>query len=151
MYALSRRNVLLGLALLGACPTVAAASRSTAAEKAPLAIKGYDPVAYFTVGSPTRGLPEQEYEWDEHRYQFSSAAHRELFMADPVRYAPQFASVCAMALTRGAIEEANPEYWLVREGKLYLFGKPVGPEIFQRDLAENVVKADRNRPRAQKR
>jgi hypothetical protein len=151
MYALSRRNVLLGLALLGAGSTVAAAARSEAAEKAPLAIKGYDPVAYFTIGSPTRGLPDLEFEWDEHLYRFSRPEHRELFRADPVRYAPQFANVCTMALTRGEIEEASPEYWLVSAGKLYLFGKPIGPEIFQRDLAENVVKANQNRSQIQKR
>jgi hypothetical protein len=72
---------------------------SFASEKVPLAIKGYDPVAYFTVGKPAHGLPEIEYQWDEHRYRFSSAEHRELFRADPVRYAPQFANFSAMALT----------------------------------------------------
>src|SRR6185369_4635558 len=46
---------------------------SFATEAAPLAIKGYDPVAYFTIGSPTRGLPEIEYEWDEQSYRFASA------------------------------------------------------------------------------
>ena len=46
------------------------AVRSADAEEEPLAIKGYDPVAYFTDGKPTPGLPEIEYEWDEHRYRF---------------------------------------------------------------------------------
>ena len=151
MHALSRRGVVHGLLLLGAVLIVVAPPPPLAAEKAPLAIKGYDPVAYFTIGSPARGLPELEYEWDEQRYRFSRAEHRDLFMADPARYAPQFANVCAMALTRGAVEEANPEYWLVSDGKLYLFGKPIGPELFQRDLAENIAKANRNRPPAPKR
>jgi hypothetical protein len=63
-----------------------------------------------------------------------------------VRYAPQFANFCAMALTRGEIFEANPEDWLISEGKLYIFGKAIGPELFQKDLARNTVKASRNRP-----
>ena len=130
--------------------TVAMASRSISDEKVPLAIKGYDPVAYFTIGKPTRGLPEIEYEWDEHRYRFSRAEHRELFKADPVRYAPQFANFCAMALTRGEIDEANPEYWLISDGKLYIFGKPMGPDLFQQDLAGNVGKAEQNRALIQK-
>src|SRR5258707_877068 len=100
---------------------VATASRSMAAEKAPLAIKGYDPVAYFTIGTPTRGLPEIEHEWDEHRYRFSQLKHRELFKADPVRYAPQFGNFCAMALTKGELDEANPESWLISDGKLRSF------------------------------
>jgi hypothetical protein len=150
MHGLSRRNAIRGLALLGAGATFAT-SPSRAAEKAPLAIKGYDPVAYFTTGSPARGLPELEYEWDEQRYLFTRAEHRELFKADPVRYAPQFANFCAVALTRGELDEANPEYWLVSDGKLYLFGKPIGPALFKQDLAENLAKTNQNRWLIQKR
>ena len=122
--------------LLVAGATFASASPSVAAEKVPLAIKGYDPVAYFTIGSPTRGLPEIEYEWDEHRYRFASAEHRELFKADPVRYAPQFGNFCAMALAQGELDEANPENWLISDGKLYIFGKsaPMGPRSSSRTL-----------------
>jgi len=120
---------------------------SIAGEKAPLAIKGYDPVAYFTIGTPTRGLPEIEHEWDEHRYRFSRLEHRDLFKADPVRYAPQFGNFCAMALTRGELNEANPDSWLISDGKLYVFGKldPAVAVLFQQDLAENIAKANQNR------
>ena len=145
MHNLSRRNA-VRLVLLVAASSLATSIPSVAAESVPLAIKGYDPVAYFTVGSPVRGLPKIEYEWDEHRYRFSRPEHRELFKADPVRYAPQFAGLCAISLSRGAIVEANPEYWLISEGKLYIFNKPRGPDLFQRALAGNVVKANENRP-----
>lgn len=146
MHNVSRRNAIRGLGVLVAGATLATASRS-GAEEVPLAIKGYDPVAYFATGKPERGLPDIDYVWDEHRYRFSRAPHRELFKADPVRYAPQFANFCAMALTRGEIVEADPENWLIIEGKLYLFGssRPMGPGLFQRDLAGNIVKANENR------
>jgi len=113
----------------------------------PLAIKGYDPVAYFTDGRPVRGLPEIEFEWDEHRWRFSSAEHRELFKVDPVRYAPQFGNYCAMALALNQIVVANPENWLINDGKLYVFGKPApgGAALFQQNLAENIAKANQNR------
>jgi hypothetical protein len=73
--------------------------------------------------------------------------HRELFKADPLRYAPQFGNFCAMALTRGELDEANPENWLISDGKLYIFAKaaPMGPVLFQQDLAGNIAKADQNR------
>lgn len=87
MHNLSRRTA-IRLALLAAASPLAASTRSFAMEKVPLAIKGYDPVAYFTLGSPARGRPEFEYEWDEQRYRFTSSEHRELFKADPVHYAP---------------------------------------------------------------
>lgn len=147
MHNLSRRNVICLALLAGVAPLVAALP-SAAQEKVPLAIKGYDPVAYFTDGKPVRGLPEIEYQWDEHRWLFSSAAHRELFKADPVRYAPQFGNYCAMALAKGEIVVADPENWLISDGKLYVFGKPApaGPSLFQKDLAANIAKANQNRP-----
>ena len=149
MRNFSRRNA-VRLVLSVAASSFATSMPSFAGETVPLAINGYDPVAYFTVGSPVRGMPEIEYEWDEHLYRFSRAEHRELFKADPVRYAPQFANFCAMALTRGELVEADPESWLISEGKLYIFGKPIGPDLFQRDLAGNIIKANQNRALIQK-
>jgi hypothetical protein len=141
----SRRHA-VRLVLLAIAAQSATSIPSVAGEKVPLAIKGYDPVAYFTIGTPTRGLPEIEHEWDEHRYRFSRLEHRELFKADPVRYAPQFGNFCAMALTRGELHEANPESWLISDGKLYVFAMaPAGPVLFQQGLAENIAKANQNR------
>ena len=144
MQGLSRRSTLRGIALTFAGQTFAP-TWSIAAEKLPLAIQGYDPVAYFTLGRPTRGLPDIEYEWDEYRYRFASTGHRDLFKADPVRYAPQFENTCTMALIRGEIHEANPEYWLISDGGLYLFGARVGVQSFQRDLSGNIIRANQNR------
>ena len=144
MHGFSRRNIIRNFALLLAGSTFATAWRSVAGDMR-LAIKGYDPVAYFTDGMPKRGLPDFEYLWDEYRYHFSSAEHRELFKADPARYAPEFANFCAMSLARGAIVEADPENWLISDGKLYIFGKSIGPELFEKDLAANVARANQNR------
>ena len=146
MHDLSRRRALRLVVLAAAFP-MAASMPSVAADTVPLAIRGYDPVAYFTLGAPARGLPQFEYEWDEQRYRFSRPEHRELFKADPARYAPQFANRCAMALTRGEIHEPDPAYWLISEGKLYLFGNRSGPELFKRDIARNVAKARENHAR----
>ena len=146
MHILSRREA-VGLALLAAASPLLTTIPGIAAERVPLAIKGYDPVAYFTMGRPVHGLPDIEYEWDEHRYRFLTAEHRELFRADPVRYAPQFANLCAMALSMGEIVVADPENWLISGGRLYVFGKPApaGPALFQKDLAGNIAKANQNR------
>lgn len=146
MYTVSRRSAFRLVLLVAALPLVT--SMASAAVDAPLAIQGYDPVAYFTDGKPTRGTPEFEYQWDEHRYRFASAQHRDLFKADPVRYAPQFGNYCAMALALGKIVVANPENWLVTDNKLYVFGSPApkGPELFEKDLVGNISKANQNRP-----
>ncbi len=150
MRDLSRRNPIC-LVLLLTAALFATAIPSVAAEKVPLAIEGYDPVAYFTIGKPARGLPELEFEWDEHRYRFVRAEHRDLFKADPVRYAPQFANFCAMSLSRGMLVVADPENWLISDGRLYIFGAAYGPDRFSKDLPANVAKADQNRPLIEKR
>ena len=74
-----------------------------------------------------------------------SAENRARFKADPVRYAPQFSDYCAMALSKGELVEANPENWTIVDGKLYIFGKSMGPELFRKDVAANQVKAEGNR------
>jgi YHS domain-containing protein len=144
MVNLSRRNAVC-LVSLAAAASIAGALPSPAAEKTPLAIKGYDPVAYFTDGKPVPGQPDLEYVWDEYRYRFASREHWALFKADPVRYAPQFANFCAMALSNGEVKEANPKYWLISDGKLYLFAKPEGPKLFQRYISSNEFAAEQSR------
>jgi len=59
----------------------------------------------------------------------------------------QFGNYCAMALALNQIVVADPENWLISDGKLYVFGKPApaGPELFKKDLAANVSKANSNR------
>jgi YHS domain-containing protein len=140
---LSRRTA-VGLIIIAASPLLASSVR---ADDVALAIKGYDPVAYFTDGHPVQGLGDFEYTWDDHVYRFASAEHRDMFKADPVRYAPQFGNFCAMALAKGQIVVANPENWLISDGKLYVFGSPApaGPALFQKDLAGNIKKANENR------
>lgn len=118
-------------------------SATRAAEPA-LAIKGYDPVAYFTLQRATPGVAQYEYEWDELRWQFTNAQHRDLFKADPVRYAPQFENFCAVALAKGELHDASPEYWLIIDDKLYLFGKSYGPKVFREDYKAMLERAKRN-------
>jgi YHS domain-containing protein len=91
-----------------------------------LVLKGYDPVAYFTDAMPVPGKPEYEAVYDEARYRFASAQHLELFKADPDHYAPQYAGSCAAAVAAGVKIEAQPEHWLIVDGKLFVFAGATG-------------------------
>jgi len=55
-----------------------------------VAIKGYDTVAYFTEGRAVKGTAAFETLWQDARWQFASAEHRDMFKADPEHYAPQY-------------------------------------------------------------
>ncbi len=139
-----RRDVVRLLVGAVSLHTLCAPLSATAAQGSALAISGFDTVAYFTMAKPVRGLPELSHEWDDHIYRFAHSHHRDLFRADPLRYAPQFANFCAMALANGELDDANPNHWLIVEGRLYLFSVPIGPDQFQRALADNITKANGN-------
>jgi hypothetical protein len=85
-----------------------------------VAIHGYDTVAYFTEGKATQGKDEFEQVWEDARWQFSSATNRELFKANPERYAPQFGGYCAGGLAVGEYANGDPKLFMIVDGKLYL-------------------------------
>jgi YHS domain-containing protein len=111
-----------------------------------LALKGYDPVAYFTDKRPIVGDSQYQHEWDGAIYRFASAKHLELFKADPDRYLPQYHNWCAASVAKGEKVRPDPENWLVVDGRLYLFGKSVGPGLMKADPAAMKREADKNWP-----
>ena len=115
-----------------------------------VAIKGYDTVAYFTQGRPVKGKAEFAHSWNGAQWHFASAAHRDMFAADPERYAPQFGGFCSMALARSKIAGADPQAWVIVDEKLYLnFSKPV-LKTFTENTHENIKKAELNWERLRK-
>lgn len=109
-----------------------------------LAIKGYDAVAYFTEARARQGDPRFEYTWDGAVYRFATAGHRELFKANPDRYVPVYLGLCTASLARGEKVTADPRNWLVRNGRLHLFGKSIGPDLMRRDPDGMAAKAERH-------
>lgn len=89
-------------------------------EKGGIAIKGYDPVAYFTAAAPAKGAPAFRHEWNGATWQFANAENRDRFAADPQRYAPQYGGFCAYGVAQGYKVDIDPEAWSVVDGKLYL-------------------------------
>src|SRR5215203_1137114 len=68
----------------------------------------------------------------------------ERFVADPDRYAPQFNAFCAVMVARGSKREADPEAWVIRDGKLYVFAGKQGLPIFEQQTASVLAKANEN-------
>lgn len=109
-----------------------------------LGLKGYDPVAYFTLGAPTLGVADYELVWDGVRYRFASARHRDLFRTDPDRYAPQFGGQCAMNMANGNLRESDPTIWTISNGRLYVFATTAGSQRFGEDPGTNATRANGN-------
>jgi YHS domain-containing protein len=112
-----------------------------------LAIKGYDPVAYFTDSRPMVGDPRFEFEWDGSIYRFTSSHHLELFKAAPERYEPQYGNLCTASLARGKRVISDPNNWIIQDGRLYLFGKSIGPDLMRKAPTDMKAKADANWPK----
>jgi len=117
------------------------ANRPLLAETAPLALKGYDPVAYFTDAKPTPGREQFELLWDGQRYRFASAQHRDMFKTSPDRYAPQFGGLCAMNLSNGVKRESDPHNWVISNGNLYVFAGERGMQNFSKAPEDYATRA----------
>jgi YHS domain-containing protein len=112
-----------------------------------VALKGYDPISYFTDGKPEKGSSEFTFAFDDTTYWFKSAEHRDKFAADPERYAPQFDGYCTIQLSRGHKVEADPEAWTITNGKLYVFSVKRGVPVFEQQPVAIVDKARENWPK----
>ena len=55
-----------------------------------VAIGGYDPVAYFTLGKPVKGSEEFSHQWMGATWHFKSEEDLAMFTSNPERYAPQY-------------------------------------------------------------
>ena len=112
-----------------------------------LSISGYDPVAYFTDGRPVQGKAEFEYVWRKLRWRFASGEHRDLFIKDPQRYAPQYDGYCAMGASNQAAahkDTVDPEAWAIVDGKLYLVHTRYWLEKWREKAKEYIKKADKD-------
>ncbi len=86
-----------------------------------LAIKGYDPVAFHTDSKAVQGDETYSFDWNGATWRFANSNNLELFQRNPDKYAPQFGGYCAFAVSQGFTAEVDPEFWLMNEGKLYIF------------------------------
>lgn len=111
-----------------------------------LAIKGYDTVAYFTMDKPVMGNAEFTAQHKNSTYQFVNAKHRDLFIADTAKYAPQFGAFCAMGVRMGLKFDTDPTAWRIVEGKLYLNLNKDVQKAWLRDVPGNLKIAEKNWP-----
>lgn len=106
------------------------------------AIKGYDPVSYFTEGKPVKGSKAFTHEYKGATWRFSSAEHRDLFAATPAKYEPQYGGWCAYAMADGKKVKIDPKAWQIYDGKLYLNYNIKIQNIWLSERAERIAAAD---------
>ncbi len=115
-------------------------------DAAGVALQGYDPVAYFTMHKAVKGDPAIRSTRLGAVYHFTSDAHRAMFEADPAKYEPRFGGWCAYAASVNALSPIDPAYWEIVDGRLILQHNQKAWDLWHRDPAANLVKADANWP-----
>jgi YHS domain-containing protein len=109
-----------------------------------VALKGYDPVAYFTTATPTPGAAQYTYQWQGASYRFASAENRERFKVEPEKYLPQYGGYCAYAMSINRIADIDPDRWALVEGKLYLNNNFFAHTLWSVNKNGNIASADKN-------
>jgi YHS domain-containing protein len=132
--------IVTALALLTGCGTV----KNTVADgdDQALMLRGNDPVAYFTDGKPVPGNPAIKSVHDGVTYRFASEANKARFLADPKRFAPQYAGFCASGAPYALKASIGADTFAVVDDKLYLFGGPRSRQNWMLDYAENIRTGD---------
>jgi hypothetical protein len=141
--------VLCALALAAALtmvPGEAAAESAVYVDWKGLAIKGYDPVAYFTMSEPVKGEKDHVVTWMDATWRFASAEHKSLFEKDPEKYAPRYGGYCAYGVANNYLVKIDPEAWTIYEGRLYLNFSLKVRDQWSEDIPGNIKKANANWP-----
>lgn len=111
-----------------------------------LALKGYDPVAYFTEQRAVRGDARFTAAHEGATYRFTSAANRDRFQREAARYAPQYGGYCAYGVAGGYKVRIDPEAFTIRDGKLYLNYDRRVQARWAQDVPGYLAKSEANWP-----
>lgn len=139
----------LGAALLASLLSLTTTARAETFNKdrRGLALRGYDPVAYFTDGKPVAGKAEFTQEWRGATWRFASAEHRDAFAKEPEKFAPRFGGFCAYAVSKGYTYDADPLRWRIVDGRLYVNYNAQAQREWEKDVPGNIAKGEANWPK----
>ena len=141
------RQIVIGLAMFAAS---LAAQAGEFFEKDGVALRGYDPVAYFADGRPAQGHAKFMAAHRGSTFHFASAANRDAFIANPAKYAPQYGGFCAFGTAGGYKAAIDPAAFTIVDGKLYLNYNAQVQAKWSSDIAGYIRTADGKWPEVMK-
>jgi YHS domain-containing protein len=134
--------VLLALALmLTGCGTHFATVKNSSGQD--VILLGHDPVAYFTLGKPTRGKKEIASTLPGRTYYFANTEHKTMFDASPTKYEPLYGGFCSNGAPYKVKLGSDPTEFEIVNGRLFIFGDILGREMWKLHRDENIAYADR--------
>ncbi|MDJ0929868.1 YHS domain-containing (seleno)protein [Breoghania sp.] len=134
--------IVAGLATVAPAPLMA--DEVTTYVKDGAALGGIDPVAYFTDMKPVMGSDEFTATHDGVTWKFVSAEHRDMFTANPAKYAPAYGGYCATSASFGYKIPIDPKTWDIHDGKLYLNAGDTPHKRYLFEVEGIISRADTN-------
>ncbi len=146
-------RTLIAAAIVAAGPVAISAPAAFAdkdpiytAKRSNLALQGYDTVAYFTLGEPTKGSAEYSTTYNGAEFRFASEENLNLFLGNPEQYAPQYGGYCAWAVAKGQTAKGDARRWAIVDNKLYLNYNKGIQKKWDKDRAGFITSANTNWP-----
>lgn len=102
-----------------------------------IALQGFSPVSYADLGLAQRGKKEFKSEYKGVVYYFTSQDQKSSFDSNPSKYLPQYGGFCAFGMYAGAKFRVDPNKFISKNGKYYLFLNNVELDAKQLWLNEN--------------
>ena len=138
--------------LLGACSAINAQNRGDGykpvnatpdADGNAVMLKGFDVVSYFVDHKHAMGSTQFKTDYKGIIFQFVSAEHKALFDKEPAKYLPEFGGYCANGIVYGIPWGGDGDTWIMRDGKLYIFGGQGSKDAFLIDEKNNMALAQK--------
>ena len=106
-------------------------------------LKGFDVVSYFVDNKHAMGSAQFKSDYKGITFQFASAEHKALFDKEPTKYLPEFGGYCTDGIVYGIPWGGDGDTWIMREGKLYIFGGQSSKDAFLVDEKNNMPLAQK--------
>ena len=102
-----------------------------------IALQGYSPVSYLDLGLAQKGNKNFKSNYKEVVYYFTSEDQKTTFDKNPQKYLPQYGGFCAFGCYAGAKFRVDPNKFIVKDGKYFLYLNNIELDAKQLWLAEN--------------
>ena len=141
---MKKTNLLAGLITASSIlfSTISFAAEETLQDANGVILGGNDAVSYFTENAAVKGYAGISASHDGAIYHFSSEANRDLFKANPTKYAPQYGGFCAYGAAIGAKFPVDPSVFAVVDGKLYVNNSANVSKIWTAKQSKAISLAD---------
>ena len=131
------RTTLLAFSFLVSALAVGQNKMANNIDNSNIHLQGYSPVSYLDLGIAQKGLKEYRSEYEKVNYYFTSAEQKVTFDKNPAKYKPQYGGFCAFGTYAGAKFRPDPNKFIVKDGKYFLFLYDLNLDAQQLWLTEN--------------